>query len=1309
MNKYGIFSALMLLGVLGVGRLWGQVNMSATGSYSQDFNSLITSGSGTWADNSTIANWYSQRTGTGTTINANSGTGTGGDLYSYGTGASTERALGTIGSGNAAAGHFAHGLQLRNTSGAVLTQLNVTYTLEQWRNSGAAAQSITFWYKTSTSTITSLMPNNSSGWTQVTALTLSSPVTGGTVGALDGDAAANRVTIAGISIPGLSLPNDSYIMLKWEDPDHAGADHGLAIEDVTIEWTIPTLPTLNVIPSTLNGFTYVQGAGPSASQSYSLSGINLTGAPDNITVTGSANYEISLDNTTFSGSLMVPYTSSTLPTTTIYVRLKAGLAAGTYNGETISNTGGGATTVNVNCNGSVVLPPAIVVNPVALSGFNYVQGSGPSPSQSYTLSGTNLTPAAGNLTVTGSTNYEVSLNNTTFSGSVTQSYTSGTLSATPVYVRLKAGLPAGSYNNETISNAGGGAMAQNVTCNGSVTEPPVIVVSPTSLSGFNYTQGSGPSPSQSYNLSGTNLTPAAGNLTVTGSTNYEVSLNNTTFTGSVTVSYTSGTLSATPIFVRLKAGLPAGNYNNQNISNAGGGATTQNVTCNGSVSFLAMYYRSVSTGNWNATSTWQSSTDNSSWSSATSTPSSADLAITIRAGHTVTINSTVSLDETTIEATGVLVYGTGGSLSISDGTGDDLIIFGTFQHSTGASQPYSSATIRIKNGGVLEVNNNSPTASHYGVSANVYYEGGSTFFWNLTSNALFQSDNVTYFQNSSTGEIPTFRVNTPNINVGASASTTINGIFQVDQNKVTWQNSGVKIFRNGITGSGTIEQNSNCGPFQITSTATSIAPAVMTLSTGGLTITGTAVVNLGGNELINGGTIIVNGSLFCSDKIISGTSTVFALNTGATLGIGHEQGITSSGPLGNIQTTGSRTFGSGAYYIYNGALPQATGVGLPGTIAGLTINNSNGVTASGSNTVTSIFNLSSGLLILGSFNLTIGPGCSVSGGSSASYVQTNGTGVVKRTVATSPTLFPVGNSAYNPARLTNSTGGTVFNVRVFDAVYSGGYTGTAITYGVVNRTWDVTVDGAVGNLTVQFQWNGGSEELAGFNQNLCYVSHFTNSLWDLAPPGPPSSTNPHTQTRSGITSLSPFMITSGLAFLPVELTRFYAVPTHDRVLLHWQTESEYNSDYFEPEYSVDGREFTAIGRVEAAGYSLQTRDYRFVHPNVVRGIRYYRLKQVDVDGTAFYSPVITLNLEGKKKIRVFPTLLQDKLTIQLPEERSQITHIELTDATGRLVLRTSMDAGTTEQHIEVPDLTAGTYLLRIFSGRELEVLKVLKW
>jgi PKD repeat protein len=175
-------------------------------------------------------------------------------MYSLGTTSASDRAIGSVGSGNSTAGDFAHGVLLRNTSGTTITSLTVSYTLEQWRKSGVTAgQAVTVWYKISNSAITALNPNSNSTWTQVTALTLTSPINTATAVVLDGNASANRVSVSNISIPSLSLTNNQYIMIKWEDPDHTGNDHALGIDDVTISWTVPPLCTNAGITSATAG------------------------------------------------------------------------------------------------------------------------------------------------------------------------------------------------------------------------------------------------------------------------------------------------------------------------------------------------------------------------------------------------------------------------------------------------------------------------------------------------------------------------------------------------------------------------------------------------------------------------------------------------------------------------------------------------------------------------------------------------------------------------------------------------------------------------------------------------------------------------------------------------------------------------------------------------------------------------------------------------------------------------------------------------------------------------------------------------
>lgn len=217
-----------------------------SGTYTQDFNSLTAGG--TWTDNTTLPNWFAQRTGSGTTYIIGNGSSNSGGLYSFGATSDPDRALGTLGSGSV--GHFAYGILLQNNTGQLLNDLTIQYVGEQWRNANAAIQTASFYYKIDGSPISALDPNNNGTWVAVSSLNFDAQVVGGSV-AVDGNLPANKDTVAFL-LTGLNLANGEYIMLKWDDPDHAGADHGLAVDDVEISWNLGGGGSSDLVISEIN-------------------------------------------------------------------------------------------------------------------------------------------------------------------------------------------------------------------------------------------------------------------------------------------------------------------------------------------------------------------------------------------------------------------------------------------------------------------------------------------------------------------------------------------------------------------------------------------------------------------------------------------------------------------------------------------------------------------------------------------------------------------------------------------------------------------------------------------------------------------------------------------------------------------------------------------------------------------------------------------------------------------------------------------------------------------------------------------------
>lgn len=165
--------------------------------------------------------------------------------------------------------------------------------------------------------------------------------------------------------------NNCYIAFKYICDENEAA--AWEVDNILlVSGNVGANPTLTATPNTINGLDYVEGEGPSNSQSYTLTGSNLVGEGD-VTLTASENFEISLDDEDFFTTLYVQFADGELidQPVTIYVRLVEGLDVDTYTG-TISHEGGEATT-EVNVTGTVHSedePAMIALMPYYIQGNN---------------------------------------------------------------------------------------------------------------------------------------------------------------------------------------------------------------------------------------------------------------------------------------------------------------------------------------------------------------------------------------------------------------------------------------------------------------------------------------------------------------------------------------------------------------------------------------------------------------------------------------------------------------------------------------------------------------------------------------------------------------------------------------------------------------------------------------------------------------------------------------------------------------------------------------------------------------------------
>jgi hypothetical protein len=173
---------------------------------------------------------------------AGTGSNNAGDTYSFGSSGSSERASGSLLSETLIP---MIGAAFTNDTGQTISSLDIGYAGEQWRlgTSGRGPDRLDVEYNL---TATSL--STASGWVDVNALDFSSPVTIGTVGALDGNAAANRTPVTG-TITGLSTAPGQTFWVRWADFNVTGSDDGLGIDDFSL--TPHTSNTISVADATV--------------------------------------------------------------------------------------------------------------------------------------------------------------------------------------------------------------------------------------------------------------------------------------------------------------------------------------------------------------------------------------------------------------------------------------------------------------------------------------------------------------------------------------------------------------------------------------------------------------------------------------------------------------------------------------------------------------------------------------------------------------------------------------------------------------------------------------------------------------------------------------------------------------------------------------------------------------------------------------------------------------------------------------------------------------------------------------------------
>ena len=175
--------------------------------------------------------------------------------------------------------------------------------------------------------------------------------------------------------------------------------------------------------------------------------------------------------------------------------------------------------------------------------------------------------------------------------------------------------------------------------------------------------------------------------------------------------------------------------------------------------------------------------------------------------------------------------------------------------------------------------------------------------------------------------------------------------------------------------------------------------------------------------------------------------------------------------------------------------------------------------------------------------------------------------------------------------------------------------------------------------------------------------------------------------------------------LPVNLADFTATPQSGKTKLQWTTATEDNSSYFNIQHSTDQITWESIGAVKAAGNSNTANTYSFIHADPTAGNNYYRLRIVNLDSQAVYSPIRVASFAATAQLSYYPNPTRDNVT--LTTNGTTLASVTVLSLDGRQLQQ--FHDFTSGSSISLGQYPTGLYLIAIKDNTgKTQLLKVLK-
>jgi hypothetical protein len=173
---------------------------------------------------------------------------------------------------------------------------------------------------------------------------------------------------------------------------------------------------------------------------------------------------------------------------------------------------------------------------------------------------------------------------------------------------------------------------------------------------------------------------------------------------------------------------------------------------------------------------------------------------------------------------------------------------------------------------------------------------------------------------------------------------------------------------------------------------------------------------------------------------------------------------------------------------------------------------------------------------------------------------------------------------------------------------------------------------------------------------------------------------------------------SVMAALPVTFMQFKAWQELEKVVLYWQTATEFRNEGFWVEHSEDGEDWADLGFRQGIGTSSEPADYYFEHQAPAEASNYYRLRQTDTDGAMSFSPVVFVDFIKPGSFQVYPKITSGGIVnLHFENKSAQPVSLVCFNSCGRAVFQ--QNSAELPVALEIGHLPAGLYFLMLQSGK----------